>query len=274
VGREDPERAALARRAARYPFGRPAGPYVLTRRGALPLADPAAAWGPGAAVLDGGRRVGWDAVRQAEGAPAGPRVAVLSHGSNAAPEILGRKLRDRPAAGVAVPVLPLALEDVDAVWSAHVTRGYLPATIAPRPGTVLRAWALLLTLDELEAVNATENLGRNYVLGRLGGARARWADGTPCPAPLAYVSLHGALGVGGGPTAVAAIAAGGRTLPALDQPGVRELVRGALAPDEDPAAFAEALAAVPAAAAACTAGLRPTALPFSWPGWEPLVPAG
>lgn len=121
-------------RAARYPFAQPAGSYVHTRAGDLPLVDPAAPWGPGTLLRDGGRTTTWSGVRDAAGAADVPRHAVLGYGSNPAPETLARKFRSAPDRGVAVPVLALALHDVDAVWSAHVHAGYVPATIAPSPG--------------------------------------------------------------------------------------------------------------------------------------------
>lgn len=265
---------ALAARAARYPFAQPAGSYVFTRAGALPLVDGAAPWGPEAELRDGDRAVSWEALRTELGVDEEPRTAVLGYGSNPAPETLARKLRDRPAGPVAVPVLELAVEGLDAVWSAHVHAGYVPATIAPSPGTVLRAWALLLTAAELEVVNASESLGRNYVLGRLGGVRAAFADGSPCEELLSYASLHGALAVDGEPVAVAPVHAKHRTLDALDEPGVLRHVHGTTAPGASFPAFAAALAGDPDAAAGCTAALARTALPFAWPGWTALEPSG
>lgn len=264
--------AALAARAARYPFAQPAGSYVFTRDEVLPVVDASAPWDDDALLRRGGGTVAWGAVRTEHGAPETPRTAVLGYGSNPAPETLARKLRDRPAGGVAVPVLELAVEDLDAVWSAHVHAGYVPATIAPSPGTILRAYALLLTAAELEVVNASESLGRNYVLGRLDGVRARFADGTPCSVLRSYVSLHGALAVDGGPVAVGPVLADARVLPALDEPGILRRVHRTVAPDRPFAAFCAELAGDPDAAASCTARLRPTARPFAWDGWVPLDP--
>lgn len=263
---------ALAARAARYPFAQPGGSYVFTREGPLPLADAAAPWGDDAVLRRGDGTTTWAALRRELGAPDGPRTAVLGYGSNPAPETLARKLREAPAAGVAVPVLELAVEGMDAVWSAHVHAGYVPATVAAAPGTTLRAWALLLTADELEVVNASESLGRNYALGRLGGVRARFADGSPCEDLRSYVSLHGSLAPDGTAVAVAPVLADGRALPALDEPGILRRVHHEVAPAAPFAEFAAALAGDPDAAAACTAALRPLARPFVWDGWVPLEP--
>lgn len=268
------EAQALAARAARYPFAQPGGSYVFTRRGALPLVDAAAPWGEDALVRRGDATVPWAALCRELGAPDAPRTAVLGYGSNPAPGTLARKLRDAPAGGVAVPVLELAVEGLDAVWSAHVHAGYVPATIAPSPGTTLRAWALLLTPPELEVVNASESLGRNYALGRLGGVRARFADGTPCDDLLSYVSLHGAYAPDGTPVAVAPVVADGRALPALDEPGVLRRAHRAAAPTVAFDAFARAIASDPDAAASCTARMREGARPFAWDGWVPLDPPG
>lgn len=235
--------------------------------------DPAAPWGPGAFVRDRDRTPSWAALQDDLGVPAGPRTAVLGYGSNPAPETLARKLRELPAGPVAVPVLELAVHDMDAAWSAHVHAGYVPATVVRSPGTVLRAWALLLRPEELDVVNASESLGRNYALGRLTGVDARFADGSACPELLSYVSLHGALAPSGAPLAVGPVHAERRTLEALDESGVLDLARSLTAPGSDPVTFAEALAGDPAAADRCTAGLAATALPFDWPGWVPLLPA-
>lgn len=267
------EAHALAARAARYPFTQPDGSYVFTRDGALPLVDAAAPWDDAALLRRGDDMVSWAALRRESGAPDAPRTAVLGYGSNPAPETLARKLRDAPAGGVAVPVLELAVEGVDAVWSAHVHAGYVPATIASSPGTTLRAWALLLTADELDVVNASESLGTNYALGRLGGVEARYADGAPCPELLSYVSLHGALVLDGAPVAVEPVHAVGRALPALDEPGILRRVHRAVAPRKSFGTFTAELAGDPGVARACTAALRPSARPLALDGWEPLVPA-
>jgi hypothetical protein len=221
-------------------------------------------------VRDGDRTVPYAELPGASGAA---RTAVLGYGSNPAPETLARKLRDAPAADVAVPVLRLAVDGLDAVWSAHVHAGYVPATIAASPGTTLQAWALLLTADERRVVDASESLGRNYALGRLDGVRARFADGTPCGDLLSYVSLHGALLLDGAPVAVAPVPADGRTLPALDEPAVLRRVHG-IAGGGDEGGFLRALASDPAAADRCTAALRGAARPFAWSAWTPLVPPG
>lgn len=197
---------------------------------------------------------------------------MLGYGSNPAPETLARKLRDAPAAGVAVPVLGLAVDGLDAVWSAHVHAGYVPATIAPSPGTTLRAWALLLTDDERRVVDASESLGRNYALGRLEGVRARYADGSSCDGLLSYVSLHGALVLDGAPVALGPVPADGRAFPALDEPAVLRRVHGITGGETPEDAFLRDLAGDPTAADRCTAALRGAAEPFAWPGWSPLVP--
>lgn len=269
-----PEPESPAARAARYPFAQPAGSYVFTRAGALPLVDPRRPWDADAPLADGARTVSWGALQEGLGIPDAPRTAVLGYGSNPSPETMARKLRAGPAGPVAVPVLALEVHDLDAVWSAHVHAGYVPATIARSPGTVLRAWALLLTDAELDVVNASESLGVNYALGRLTGARATYADGRACEELLGYVSLHGALDLDGGPLAVDAVAADRRTFPACDEPEVLRRVHARTGAEAPYPAFAAALADDPAAARACTEGLRPTSRAFAWPGWVPLVPPG
>lgn len=222
-------------------------------------------------MRDGDRAVPYAELPEAADAAGARRTAVLGYGSNPAPETLARKFRDAPGTGVAVPVLELAVEGLDAVWSAHVHAGYVPATIAASPGTTLRAWALLVTADERRVVDASESLGRNYALGRLGGVRARFADGSACGELLSYVSLHGALLLDGAPVAVAPVLADGRRLSALDEPSVLRRVHG-IAGGGDEGGFLRSLASDPAAADRCTATLRGTARPFAWPDWTPLVP--
>jgi hypothetical protein len=157
--------------------------------------------------------------RFAIGAPRGA-VRVLAYGSNASPEVLARKLGHD--AGVTCE--PLDLPGWEAVYSAHVSPwGGLPATVVPAPGVVLEA--AVLTLDEtaFAALRATEP---NYEVEAIGGLRA-------------FVSRHGPLG---GPVAVAAVPARGRTLAALTEAEVLERVRARVAPRLGPDAFVLRLA--------------------------------
>jgi len=146
---------------------------------------------------------------------------VLAYGSNASPAVLRRKLGPRTAA--AVLARPVTLRDTDVVFSAHVSRhGAIPATLARSPGTAVGAWLLAVPADAIAALDATEP---NYTREELAGGLQ------------AYVSRHGALRIGGSHVALAAVAAAGRTLPALTEAQLLEQVRARLAPNETPDGF-------------------------------------
>ena len=147
-------------------------------------------------------------------------MPVLAYGSNAAPEVLRRKL----GAGLAAQVLarPVVLEDTDVVFSAHISHhGAVPATPVAAPGTEVDAWLLAVPARAIEALDATEP---NYRRELRANAHV-------------YVSRHGPLLLGGGPVALAAVPARGRTLPALTEPELLERLRERIAPAEAPDEF-------------------------------------
>ena len=152
-------------------------------------------------------------------------VAVLAYGSNASPAVLARKLGDATAA--AVLAQPVMLADTDVVFSAHVSlHGAIPATLTRAPGTEVDAWLLAVPAAAIPVLDATEP---NYVRAR----RAEWMG----HGFQAYVSRHGALRIDGAPVALAAVAARGRTLPALTEAQLLEKVRQRLAPNDAPDGF-------------------------------------
>jgi hypothetical protein len=133
---------------------------------------------------------------------------VLAYGSNASPAVLARKL----GPGAPVHGEPVAVPGVDVVFSRHVSpHGAIPATVVAAPGTTVEAFVLHLTPAGLEALAATEP---NYELERVGGHAA-------------FVSRHGPLAPA---TALAAVPARGRVLPALTEAELLERVRARVAP--------------------------------------------
>lgn len=186
----------------------------------------------------------------------GQRVPLLAYGSNAAPEVLARKLAAAPDP---VPVLRTDLRDFDVVYSAHVSRyGSVPATLRRSPGTEVRAFIAYLTSEQLRLVSATEP---NYELARLDRPSCTLAKGD-APAELnVYVSRHGCLATASGAVALAAIEAHGRVFPAMSQKEILEHVRRRVCPEEPLARFIALTAAHPDTAWKHTRQLRETALP-------------
>jgi hypothetical protein len=150
------------------------------------------------------------------------RTELLAYGSNAAPEVLDRKLAADPD-----PVLLLraALVDYDVVYSAHVSAyGAVPATLRPSPGTEATVFVAYLTTAQLELIALTEP---NYDLTKLEGIRCRLAGGGTLSEVGAYLSRHGCLLDGNGsPIALTAIEASGRTLPEMTQREALQQISG------------------------------------------------
>ncbi len=257
--------------AKRYPFARPEYSFVfaggraveIVEAGSDPLAD-------GRVRLDGRVMPVVEAMAElgvAASTPLGERTAVLGYGSNAAPEQLARKFDDT-AAETAIPVLRARLTDCDVVYSAHFARyGSIAATLAVSPGTTVDVAVLYLGAAELERIHGTE-LG-NYHFGRLGEVRLMMSDGAPPPPRLAaYLSRHGGVGRGGGPLALAEVAATGRRFPALRQEEVLEFARSRLAPEQSLDAFLATAVDDRAARARFTEALRARAVPLPHQGFD------
>jgi hypothetical protein len=184
------------------------------------------------------------------------RIPLLAYGSNAAPEVLARKLAAAPDP---VPMVRTDLRDFDVVYSAHVSPyGAVPATLRRSPGTEVRAFIAYLTRDQLGLISATEP---NYELAKLDRPSCT-LDLDDAAAELnVYVSRHGCLSIASGEVAVAAIEAYGRVFPAMSQKEILEHVRRRLCPEEPLARFIALTAAHPDTAREHTRQLRETALP-------------
>jgi hypothetical protein len=183
------ERLALA---FGYPFAIPEGSYLFLDGAVLPLS----------------------ADEDLRG-----RRPVLAVGSNQSPEQLGRKFAHMKGP-VRCPVTRCWLADFDVVHATHVSRyGAIPGNLHPAPGARVRLSVTWFDPEQLAVVHETELPGENYVFGRIEGAKVRLESGEPLPELFAYVSLEGALNIGGKPLGLAALAAEGRPHPAA---GVRE----------------------------------------------------
>lgn len=142
------------------------------------------------------------------------RTPLISYGANSAPKALGRKLAALP--GLEMPVARAELQDFDVVYSAHVSPyGAVPATLLESPGVRTPIFVIHPTPEQRALLTATEP---NYDLVEVNGTAA-------------YRSKHGCLHLDGSPVALAAVRSQGRTLPELDEQGVLERVRAAIAPD-------------------------------------------
>jgi hypothetical protein len=142
------------------------------------------------------------------------RTALLAYGSNAAPEVLARKLAGDPDPAL---LLRAALRDFDAVYSDHLSAyGAVPATLKASPGTTLPVFVAYLTAAQLELIALTEP---NYELASLQGIECRLEDDGELLHELdAYLSRHGHLpGEDGSPLALSAIPAAARSFVAIDQ---------------------------------------------------------
>jgi hypothetical protein len=179
------------------------------------------------------------------------RVPLLAYGSNAAPEVLARKLG---ANAEPVPVIRAALAGFDVVYSAHVSAyGSVPATIQPSSGTEPTVSVAYLTAEQLRLISGTEP---NYELKPLRGVSCRLEDGNLSGDIFAYLSRHGCLLVGGSEVALVEIAARDRRFPAMSQMQVLERVRKALCPERSLAEFIVATAGEEKLARGWTEALR------------------
>jgi hypothetical protein len=186
------------------------------------------------------------------------RTAVLAYGSNAAPQVLSRKLAlsDQP-----VLVVPARLVDFDVVYSAHISPyGAIPATLQRSAGTEVRVHVIYMTSAQIGVISATEP---NYEPRLLQGIDCRLEDGEELSEVSAYISHHGCLLLAGREVALAAVAASGRTLAAISEPEAMEQVRSLLCPDEDLEAFVLANVTDPNLSQARSAQLPSRPLPVS-----------
>lgn len=162
---------------------------------------------------------------------------LLAYGANASPEALARKLA--PSTEQAMPVLRAELAGFDVVYSAHVSPyGAIPGTLFASAGTVAPVFVIYPSAEQLRLLTATEP---NYELRRLERIDCRVETVGGLTEVDAYLSRHGCLRLEGSEVGLAAVAATGRTLPALDQRQVLERVRDLLQPGMPLEAFVPAV---------------------------------
>ena len=91
------------------------------------------------------------------------RIALLAVGSNGYPRQLSDKLAGTEADLQGVPLIPALLSDVDVAFCPVRTRkGYVPVSLAARPGAVCLTWIQWLTADQLDIISSSE--GPRYAL--------------------------------------------------------------------------------------------------------------
>lgn len=160
------------------------------------------------------------------------RTPVLAYGSNAAPQVLSRKLAlsDQP-----VLVVPARLAGFDVVYSAHISPyGAIPATLQRSPGAVVRVHVIYMTSAQIGVISATEP---NYVPTLLAEIECGLEDDGDLTEVSAYISRHGCLLRDGSEVALSAVSATGRTFAALSEPEALEHIRASLCPDDALEAF-------------------------------------
>jgi hypothetical protein len=178
------------------------------------------------------------------------RTPVLAYGSNAAPQVLSRKLAlsDQP-----VLVVPARLAGFDVVYSAHISPyGAIPATLQRSPGTEVRVHVIYMTSAQIGVISATEP---NYVPTLLEDVECGLEDDGALAEVSAYISRHGCLLRDDSEVALSAVAATGRTFGALSEPEAMEHVRASLCPDDVLEAFVLANVTDPALSQSRTAQL-------------------
>ena len=148
------------------------------------------------------------------------RTPVLAIGSNGAPRRLARKFGE----DAVVPVLPARLKDHAVVYAAAVTSyGSVPATLVAAAGATALVSVTFLDDRQLEVMNASEQVGRNYDLVRLDGA-VDVDEAMLAPDVLAYRSRFGPLRVDDQPVRLAEVPTVGTRFGAAYQSGMLALL--------------------------------------------------
>ena len=229
-------------RAKTYPFRRPVCSYVFTHDHEHLLE---------------GHPDEWEHEVDLEGL-----TPVFGYSSNPSPVALAHKFASIPE--VRIPVLACEVEGYDAVYSRHVSAGYIPATITESPGTKLKGFMTYLTEEELRVMNDSESRGVNYELQPLEGAAGVLTDdGTEIKDPLTYVSLHGVLEFDGQPRAVEGTVAENRQFEGLPQAEALDAVMSEVALEERRDQFIGTAIAILTQRKAWTAKLKESELSVS-----------
>ena len=223
-------------RAKSYPFRRPPCSYIFTHDHEH--------------LLEGHPET-WDHEIDLEGL-----TPIFGYGSNPSPVALAHKFASM--SDVEIPVLAFDLKGYDAVYSRHVSAGYIPAAITESPGTILNGFMIYLNEEEMKIMDDSESRGVNYELEALEGAVGELEDGTEIADPVTYVSLFGVLEFDGQPRAVEGTVAENRQFEVLSQKDALGAVIDAVAPEETDDQFIGASIAIVAQRKAWTARLKDT----------------
>ncbi|HTU14017.1 MAG TPA: hypothetical protein VMF31_02345 [Solirubrobacterales bacterium] len=219
-------------RAKTYPFRQPACSYVFTHDHEHPLEGHPDGW---EIDLDG-------------------LTPVFGYSSNPSPVALAHKFASIPE--VHIPVIAFELDGHDAVYSGHVSAGYIPAALHPSPGTTLHGYMTYLNERELEVMDRSESRGENYELRTIADAAGRFEDGTEQVGIRTYVGLHGRIEIDGGPVAVSGTLATDRRFPVAGQAEILARVIETVAPGTAPDQFVGAAIASSARRRAWTGALK------------------
>jgi gamma-glutamylcyclotransferase (GGCT)/AIG2-like uncharacterized protein YtfP len=160
------------------------------------------------------------------------RTPVLAFGSNRSPDQLQRKFGALDAAS-AILVEECVIDGFDVVHAARFTSyAALPAAMVPAPGVRVRVAVTWLDADQLEHMDLTEAVGVNYRRERI-GVPAELPDGSRIDHAEFYRTTHEPLRLDGEVVAHGAIAAEGRTGPALGNRELLEIAHATHAPEID-----------------------------------------
>ena len=190
-----------------YPFAAPPGSYLFAAGETRPIAE-----------------AGFAA-----------RRPVLAHGSNRAPEQLGRKFGHLDGEDAAVPVTRAWLRDYDVVYAAHITRyGAVSSTLQHAPGCEAALAVTWLTEVQLQRMHETEGAG-NYAYGRLASVTVTLEAGPTerLDEAALYLGRHGCLAIEGAAVGLAAVPSRNRRHRALHQEEVQAWLRDRHRPDQD-----------------------------------------
>ncbi len=228
------ERDAKLARARDYPYSIPVGSFTW-KGGVVADFDPAARSG---------------------------RTPVLAIGSNQSPQQLSRKF----GAVGEIPVQRARLADFDIYYSAHITAyGSVPAMLQRAPGTAVTLSVTWLDDDQLGVMHDSELRAANYRYAVIEGIDLALDCGSRLGSVHLYVSARGHLMHDGAAVAMASAPAEGRRPRALTTAEVLEVVRGRVAPRNDPADFVLKLVEDGDFRAACSASIATDAVPFAHP---------
>ncbi len=224
-------------RAKAYPYPVPPHSYLFVNGASYELAEVGAD-----PLRDGQLRIDGRVTPAAEvvhglGVRAAPgiaeRVAVLAHGSNAAPTTLARKYAGF-GEDVVIPVIKARLSHFDVVYATHFSSyGSIPSTLAASADTVASVAITFLTPHQLALMHEGELSALNYVFGRLGGLGLELDGIGGLGAVHVYLTCNGHLGLNRAPSALAAIDARDRRFAALTKVEVLRRARDHLAPGRD-----------------------------------------